>query len=301
MIESRHPRTGTNPITGTPIADPDSPDDENPINGHEWLAHESPVGDLQYACVFDLRGLDVPATGGDCEAPNLKNPLCEDAPDGTDSPRQVKAKAYPGLRQLQLIRDLGDQGIVGSVCPAQLDPERSGPLDFDFGYRPAMGAIVDRLKTKLNGPCLPRALKPDDKGQVSCLVVEARSVPEGRCDCDALPARREVPATHLAVKRMVLEDPVAGPNGWNCVCEIEQLLDPDELRACQTTRPPAVVEVGGESVHGWCYVDPQGGVGEEEVVAQCPSTQRRLIRLTGEAETLPGAMQFVICSGDSNE
>ncbi|WP_437730856.1 hypothetical protein [Sorangium sp. So ce1335] len=297
MIESPVPREGENPITGTRIAGPDSPDDANVINGHEWNPKPD-FGDLQFACVFPLR---ESVTNGDCnkaEDPADRNsPLCEDRPDGTDSNIQLKAKAYPGLRQLQLIRDLGEQGIVGSVCPAQT--KNAGPGDSDFGYRPAIGAIVDRLKTRLGGQCLPRALQPTDSGQVSCLVLEARSVPEGQCKCDEGTARREVPPQHLGAKNMVQKDPVAKANGWNCVCEVEQLSDPEELKACQDTVPPAPVEVGGERVHGWCYVDPGLGIGRDEVVAMCPSTERRQIRFTGEGEALDGATQFVICSGDT--
>ncbi|WP_437850836.1 hypothetical protein [Sorangium sp. So ce363] len=297
MIESPVPREGENPITGTRIAGPGSPDNMNDINGHEWEPRPN-FGDLQYACVFPL---PAPVTGGDCdkmEDPADRNsPLCRDNPDGTDSNVQVSAKAYPGLRQLELIRDLGEQGIVGSVCPAQLEFPAEDRLD--FGYRPAIGAIVDRLKTKLGGQCLPRALQPNESGQVSCLVLEARSTAEGKCGCDGLTARREVLRENLAAKRMVLEDPVAAANGWNCVCEVEQLKTPDELAACQNTVPPAPVEVGGEKVHGWCYVDPRLGFGRDEVVAKCPSTERRQVRFTGDGAALDGATQFVICTGDT--
>ncbi|WP_437827432.1 hypothetical protein [Sorangium sp. So ce1153] len=297
MVESPTPREGENPITGTRIASPDSPDDENLINGHEWNPKPD-FGDLQFACVFPLR---TSVMNGDCDKRTDKedrnSPLCVDNPDGTDSNVQVKAKAYPGLRQLELIRDLGEQGIVGSVCPAQT--EKSGPGDTDFGYRPAVGAIVDRLKTRLGGQCLPRALQPSETGEVSCVVVEARSVPEGQCSCEGRAARRQVPPEHLGAQRVVLDDPVAKASGWNCVCEVEQLSKPEELEACQTTLPPAPVEVGGEKVHGWCYVDPRLGFGRDEVVAQCPSTERRQIRFTGEGEALDGATQFVICAGDT--
>jgi hypothetical protein len=37
----------------------------------------------------------------------------------------------------------------------------------DYGYRPAVGAIIERLKVALKGKCLPRQLNPDkDMGQV---------------------------------------------------------------------------------------------------------------------------------------
>ncbi|KYG02013.1 hypothetical protein BE21_05820 [Sorangium cellulosum] len=299
MVESPSPRDGVNPITGTPIAGVSSPDDANVINGHEWEP-KTTFGDLQFACVFPLRN---PVMNGDCDKSTDKtdynSPLCQDNPDGTDSNLQVKAKAYPGLRQLELIRSLGDQGIVGSVCPAELGEQAEAEGALDYGYRPAIGAIVDRLKTKLAGQCLPRALQPNDQGQVSCLVLEARTVADGQCSCDGLAARRKVPTEHRGAEQMVLDDPVATANGWNCVCEVEQLSDPAELKACQDTVPPAPVEVGGEKVHGWCYVDPRLGLGRDEVVAKCPSTERRQVRFTGDGGAQDGATQFVICSGDT--
>ena len=47
------------------------------------------------------------------------NPLCAD--NGTKGRTlQTHAKGYPGIRQLSLIKQLGSQGIAGSICPAQL-------------------------------------------------------------------------------------------------------------------------------------------------------------------------------------
>ncbi|MEZ4293430.1 MAG: hypothetical protein R3B70_00515 [Polyangiaceae bacterium] len=69
------------------------------------------------------------------------NPLCENPATGEAS-MQVRAKAYPGIRHLAVLRDMGSQGVVASVCPAQVvDPSQP-----NFGYRPAMAAIVERLK-----------------------------------------------------------------------------------------------------------------------------------------------------------
>jgi hypothetical protein len=58
---------------------------------------------------------------------------------------QVAAKAYPGLRELDLIKRLGDRAVASSVCPAQIDDASR----LDYGYRPTMRAILDRVSALL--------------------------------------------------------------------------------------------------------------------------------------------------------
>mgnify|MGYP002150172600 CR=1 FL=1 len=93
----------------------------NNINGNEYQIPEQ--DDLQYACVFLLppgayRNCSWPGTPAcECEVGNpTNNPLCD-----PENPHiQIKAKAYPGIRELALIRSLLSQGIVGSVCPGRM-------------------------------------------------------------------------------------------------------------------------------------------------------------------------------------
>jgi hypothetical protein len=142
QIESVAPRSGTNPITGTPIAPPGAANGTDPINGHEYTIASQ--NDLQYACIFPLpsgAAKDCSNAGDYCEClePENDNPLCE--PAGGGRTLQVGAKAYPGLRQLSVLKSLGQQGVVASVCPKQLD----APGAPDFGYRPAVRALVERM------------------------------------------------------------------------------------------------------------------------------------------------------------
>ena len=74
----------------------------------------------------------------------------EQGPSGNGSPGTVQywAKAFPGLRELQVLRELGPAAIVSSICARNVtNVERP-----DFGYRPAMAAIVERLPTQFEGP-----------------------------------------------------------------------------------------------------------------------------------------------------
>jgi hypothetical protein len=315
MIESIEPREGTNPLTGAPLAQPGVSDDADPINGNEYFVSGGPnsIGDLQYACIFPLPSpRDCQTATGSCdcknEDPEAHNPLCDAPAGGTAPTTQVRAKAYPGIRELQVIQGLGAQGIVGSVCPAQLDDVGSD----DYGYRPAIGAIIDRLKTRLGGQCLPRTLTPDDQGHVSCLILEARNS-QGQCDCN-MPGRQEVldgnPSSepdHTQARNAVLRDPLSVSAGFDCACEIVQLPngndavpDADELKACQySLEEPGVTEAGAE-VNGWCYIDATTSppTGDPAIVDSCPENERRLIRFAGKGEAQPGATMFITCAGE---
>jgi hypothetical protein len=154
MIQSNAPRSGTSPITGAVIAPPSKTEGgSNPINGHEYTPGtdngvQMAPNDLQYACIFPLEAprdcSDPSMVACDCDDPANDNPLCAD--NGTKGRTlQTHAKAYPGLRHLNLIRDLGPQGVAASICPAQQnDPSRA-----DYAYRPAIRALVERVSTRL--------------------------------------------------------------------------------------------------------------------------------------------------------
>ena len=145
MIESRAPRSGQNPITGDFITASGSIG--NAINGSEYSAPD--LEDLQFVCSFLLRQpRDCSALGVvscDCE-PGNDSPLCAPNPaDGGDTTLQVRAKAYPGLRELSMLKSIGSQGVTASICPVQL----TDPSAADFAYRPAIRALLDRMATRL--------------------------------------------------------------------------------------------------------------------------------------------------------
>jgi hypothetical protein len=299
MRESREARGGNVPSTGEEVAGEDAKSPKaNTINGHEWDTSKSLNGDLQYACIFPLPvpKLGCTSTTCDCNA-DAKNPLCQDeAGNYTDT--QFRAKAYPGVRELGVLEEIGDQGIVASVCPAQLDhPEAEYG---DYGYRPATGAIVDRLKSRLTGACLHRSLTPDSTGQVACLILEARALPAGEaCNCEApsVKARQDVQTEHQEAQRQALDDEVAKAAGWNCFCEIKQ-LDGDELHACQydTSHDPGT---GGVPADGWCYVDASSNppAGNPLLVSSCAATEQRKLRFVGAGQPLDKSTLFITCSG----
>lgn len=139
MRESVDPRSGQNPVTGDAVAPPGAGYLANPMNGHEHsIANRD---DLQYACIFplptprDCSSAGIPSC--DCSDPSTDKPLCQ-APDGSFGQTQYFAKAYPGRRPLSVLNALGPQGVVGSICPVQLD-DGSEP---GFAYRPVFAELV---------------------------------------------------------------------------------------------------------------------------------------------------------------
>jgi hypothetical protein len=156
MIESIAPRTGVQPITHSPLAPATSQDPtQNPINGHEQNIPDN--ADLQYACIFRLPAAKVCAPGdsgcdcsaskaGDATAVTTANsPACQPPTGGPAGTTQYYAKAYPGLRELSVVHDLGYRGVPASICPktlAQADP--------DFGYTPAFDALLKRVAACLD-------------------------------------------------------------------------------------------------------------------------------------------------------
>jgi hypothetical protein len=282
MIESIVPRAGLPPPGSAPMTDP--------INGHELLIPQQ--DDLQFACIFPL------ATARDCSDPSEVACDCSDPENTNSSPLcstevptdQLYAKAYPGIRELRVLRELGSQAVVGSVCPAQRleDEER------DFGYEPMVASTVERVTGALVGRCLVLGSAPAvaaDGSLPSCTVVEAKVANEG-CSCTG--SRRSLDAAvHDAVAAHLFASGLLGPR---CFCEIPQASGTG-LAACQYDLEPAPM-VAGEPAAGWCYLDASGWptVGNPALVSHCPAGVKRTIRFLGDAAPDPGASVLLACA-----
>ncbi|HKO90142.1 MAG TPA: hypothetical protein VJU61_03255, partial [Polyangiaceae bacterium] len=288
MRESTVPRDGV--VTGGP-------------NGREYATDASLPGlaeDLQYACIFPLpqprECKDETPQSCDCTPTLNDQPLCEAEP-GVSEPTTVQrwAKAYPGLRELEVLQGYGDNSIVASICARNVrDLDRR-----DFGYRPAIASIVDRLEEQLARRCLPRPLEVKADGSVPCKLVEVQPNAE-TCSCDASIAR--VTPTRL-VEQSVRQQLASGegrPCGADdpacqraCLCEIQQITTEPALSACQNEDNPS-------SAEGWCYVadSEDQHIGKPAFVDECRSTERRVLRFVGEG-IRKGALAVISCSGRS--
>jgi hypothetical protein len=215
------------------------------------------------------------------------------------------AKAYPGLRHLQVLKEFGENSVVASICPKVLEPGNP-----DYGYNPAVKAIIDRLKEALKGKCLPRPLIPNtsdmakdglEPGQVPCAVVEAvLPQPGAACACDPMQNRAGLearPELRAAVLKKLREGQTCGTEGGTpcesfCTCELEQ-LEGSELQACQTSESPPATP-------GYCYVEPFANppIGDPVLVKDCTADSKRLLRFVGDTPA-PGAIALIACLGAS--
>jgi hypothetical protein len=269
MIQSVAPREG---LGGADR--PRGDNGEDPAHGREWNTQKS---DLQYACTFALSDEQVrTCAAGDpsCDCAPDSDPARAQNPPLCNGNDQVRAKAYPTVRELQVVRELGDQGIVSSLCPIQL----KRPNEPDYGYRPAVASIIDRLKNGLTAQCLPQRLRPrggkctDDAScastdtciagfcetkvpaRVDCLVLAQLSAESGsKCeDFGLAPPEAEIAKVFREEQRRTL-----GASG------VDPKTDPASLPLCEV--PQHLVPRGedcakDDAIH-WCYVEKNVGAG----------------------------------------
>jgi hypothetical protein len=275
MVESIQPRPG--------LAGPESDRNADPIHGHEWEPAKDPAqpnADLQYACTFDLPSPKTCTEPLDCDCfgpqlDDVRNPICQNAA-GEYTAQQLRAKAYPGTRILQVMQGIGDQAVLGSICAAQMvDPVRA-----DFGYRPIVETMMARLRRPLSKRCLPDPLPIEPTtGQTSCSVIEVFTA--ASCNCDVEPGRRTAPDALLT--------PEMKRNG-SCHCEMKQLSGA-ALTACRSQ--PDAAQIGDD---GWCYVDPaQSAEASCDLVARCVDHKRRVRFVGSSTEPRPGATAILRC------
>jgi hypothetical protein len=297
MIEAVDPRPGGSAhpfLPGVAVAPPGGT--LNAVNGTEQAVEPSNRFDLQFACTFPL-ATPLPCTQAnsqscDCNAEDAEqmSPLCEYSSPMTDG-TQVRGKAYPSVRELELLRELGSSAVVASICPKNTDAMVSPSVDPSYGYNPAMTALAERLKLSLGERCLPRALSATD-GRVACSVLEARY--EGLDPCGACPVWREPVAADLrdAVTDALEEGGFCEPGTPSCakycVCGIPQFEGAD-LYACQNDG------VTVTATGGYCYVDESSGPGSPQLLAACPEEQKRLLRFLGDDTPLRNSAVFLAC------
>ena len=280
------------PLTGELPAPASETSLVNSINGHETAALTG--FDLQYSCIFPL------TTPRDCTALESCDCRAEDAVFNRalcDATLQTHAKAYPPGRHLELLRAFGDltgNAVVASICP-KVTESATPTVDPDYGYNPAVSALVDRMKSALAPTCLAEELEPDAEGRVSCELFEVTAPMGGSCAaCDG--AGRGLPsaAGASALLEQLAATRYCGDAGQPacdelCVCGIEQ-VEGAELESCQSDSAVAA------DLAGFCYIDAAAGLGSAELVRECPVGRKRRLRLLGEGVPRNGASTFVSCA-----
>jgi hypothetical protein len=213
-------------------------------------------------------------------------PLC----DPNKPTTQILAKAYPSPRELEEVKGMGVQGIASSMCPIHTtDATGTDPL---YGYRPAVSAIVDRLKNALANQCLPQQLTPDPTcGNVPCLILETLSTgTQDDCGSNGMPSTKYPGLTqpdktvldqfnqsqHNAWAQNGGLDAGLGPDPSSLpTCEVTQLVASSVVNPAETSGCTASASIGhynligdfqggtcaASSEAGWCYVQGKAAGG----------------------------------------
>ncbi len=246
MMQSTTPRAGR--------PGPDAPDfvgaDPGNASHRDW---DTGKADLEYACTFALppsfqkpfddngdckNASDAPL----CEAKRAASNVCGTNPGAPGCRRkQVRAKAFPTVRELEVVRALGEQGIAASLCP-QETADTTSPL---YGYNPGVKAIVDRLANVIARQCLPRPLHTDEQGQVSCLMLAV--LPDAGDTCSAHRGYSDVTGDVLKNFRDSQRSSGHGDQTGLTVCSIAPLVVA-KGESCDGTSPERTKGTG------WCYV-----------------------------------------------
>jgi hypothetical protein len=266
MIESKGPRQG---LPGASATRGDNGQD--PVHGREW---DTAGNDLQYACTFEIpaRTCTTADNSCDCAEPAKNPPLC-----GATTGQQVRAKAYPTVREFMAVRALGEQGVIASLCPITLKGDKQAP---SYGYNPAVKAIVDRLKNALTTQCLPQQLTRDTAtNEVPCLVLA--QLGEVTDSCEAQGLQKPDPAIlEKFLEQQKVESGDVKDGGTDLsklpVCQLPQLVIP----AGQTCKDDAS--------KGWCYVENGAGASP---AGRCPQA----LIFSGATGALAGAKFSLQC------
>jgi hypothetical protein len=235
MVQSVAPRAG--------LPAPGSADDADPIHGRDWDTKSNVALDLQYACTFAL------PTPKNCKDPKFANacdcdgfttsPLCAPNPaDGNKRSLQIRAKAYPSVRELMVARALGDQGVVASICPMHATEQSPGdPL---FGYRPAVLSLANamsRAGLALGPRCVSGLPAPDASGRVACRMLV---VQPGACGAGLSPAGAGAKAALQAAQQLA---------DGEVACELPQLPVPAGETCARDAKPGFCVVQSTPSAH----------------------------------------------------
>jgi len=207
-------------------------------------------------------------------------------------------------------------GSVTGGSTAGGSTAQSGGAPGGIGSGGTLGNVyIDEIRVAIGGGplCLPRPLSfgatgSPEEGRSACAIGELGF---GACDC-SLPGHAPVPSTLLsAFKTKAQQDQSCGGTtpvdcDTACACEIVQPAGTSrdmssDLYAClnDVTPPP--------SLAGFCVIDQQhvdgagapAPIGSAELVAQCPSDERRRIRFVGDGIPATGAMLYLACQGAS--
>ena len=187
----------------------------------------------------------------------------------------------------------GENGVVGESLSAQL-PGGAAPTD---------SGTTNQWVDGLNGPdhpelCMPAVLPVSD-GVTHCVVAEAldRDAEDTDCSCTG-PGRRPLNpvVSELVVGQLMHQASCADAESCAkyCMCEVTAATG-DGRTVCEQ-------EEQADDANGWCYVSPDQGLGNPELVETCPPTEQRKLRFVGAgAPSSADALYVLACQGTERQ
>jgi hypothetical protein len=81
------------------------------------------------------------------------------------------------------------------------------------------------------------------------------------------------------------------------LCGVGQAPDCSEFHLCEIRRADesCLTTTPNPDTFGWCYVDPDSGVGDPSLVSDCPVGSRWALRFVGNDTPLPDAVTMIAC------
>jgi hypothetical protein len=160
--------------------------------------------------------------------------------------------------------------------------------------------LVERTQETIR-TCTPRSLHPEtdpenpEFGRVPCVAIVSGRVNTPFCECTrpgfspASDAQAELAQSELEAGSLCVD----ACCDTYCFCVLEQLSG-EELAYCQ-----GVGELDfepGYGPQGWCYVEPDLGIGDPSKVENCPDSQRQLV-LFEPPSVVNGSISYIACIG----
>lgn len=146
--------------------------------------------------------------------------------------------------------------------------------------------------------CLPRAPTVSSSAEAECLALLGTSATT--CACPADQGLQDVTADHKNAVTQLFKSSTGGSGVPSCVCEIKQLTSADApgLAACLRDATNPLVNASKQPVNGYCYVDTENPTVNPELLADCPTSEKRGLRFVGRPATrgAEDVMAVVVCS-----
>jgi hypothetical protein len=182
----------------------------------------------------------------------------------------ASGKAYPPRRIVEVARQLGENGIVQSICQSD--------------FTPALDTIIELIATKIGAMCVPRPLIRTSSGKVSCSMLWELPAPSL-----ATPAGTPTQCGSPGWEFLLPSDKPPTSNG-GVVCEVAQLA----VHGSDGARSYVATDQDGQHfTEGWYYDDFS-----ERLAKDCPAHARHALAFSSNGAPPTGVVVKLECRNE---